>query len=687
MEKTLDEKYNRLSETNKIKYHKINVPPGIRYISQWSDFHIPDEPHIMDKSIPGCGFTEYCLTNNENIVLCSPRKILLQNKYDQHIRNGDRLFLVRTKLDRDLNTDKDISDNKQNSDKLEKYLDSLGVISDEEYKTTFELIVSELGNYIDYCNHNKKSIKILVTYDSFYIVKQVLEHFKILEQFRIVVDEWQSIFTDSRFKSDTEMTFINNLEGLQKVCYLSATPMMLEYIEHLDMFKNLPYYELDWGALDPTRIHKPNLKIRTINSVVSKGKEIIQSYLDGKFERIFRKDGTWVDSKECVIYVNSVRNICSIIRGMNLKPEQVNILVANTPDNISKIHSRIGKNFNIGKIPTRDEPNKMFTLCTRTVYLGADFYSDNARSFIFSDANIETLAVDISLDLPQIMGRQRDEKNPWWNEAEFYYKPITKGNYKKLGDSDFQKELQKKFDSTRELLTAYSEIKSKNAAYEVAKLYKKAASSWNYKNNYVAVNRDKNGNLIPCFNDLVLIAEKRAFDIQKFDYQDRFSVFNSIDKSLYSSQDSEKLKKEMHEFYKKYDLIKDNIQKKLKLFCESNLSEIARDRIYDTLDSKTKSYLSLGKDKLKSIEYLPKKIEELLNNSTINIDDIIYSKYHENDRLIKTDLKQELQNIYNKIGLKKKAKATDINKWFDTKPYKDKSSNKPKLGFLLIKKK
>ena len=64
----------------------------------------------------------------------------------------------------------------------------------------------------------------------------------------------------------------------------------------------------------------------------------------------------------------------------------------------------------------------MFTFCTRTVYLGADFYSTNARTVVLSDANIDTLSVDISLDLPQILGRQRLEINPWKNSALMYVK-------------------------------------------------------------------------------------------------------------------------------------------------------------------------------------------------------------------------------------------------------------------------
>jgi len=65
----------------------------------------------------------------------------------------------------------------------------------------------------------------------------------------------------------------------------------------------------------------------------------------------------------------------------------------------------LGKGYTIGTIPLKGEKPKMFTFCTRTVYLGADFYSTCAQSFIFSDSDIECLAVDISQDLPQILGR------------------------------------------------------------------------------------------------------------------------------------------------------------------------------------------------------------------------------------------------------------------------------------------
>ena len=89
-----------------IKQAPIVVPKGIRYLSQWGDFSIPDHPCIINKQITGCGFTEYCITNNENVILCSPRKILLENKESQHI---GQVYYIRNDLDTSPKVDVDLN--------------------------------------------------------------------------------------------------------------------------------------------------------------------------------------------------------------------------------------------------------------------------------------------------------------------------------------------------------------------------------------------------------------------------------------------------------------------------------------------------------------------------------------------------------------------------------------------------
>ena len=165
----------------------------------------------------------------------------------------------------------------------------------------------------------------------------------------------------------------------------------------------------------------------------------------------------------------------------------------------------------------------MFTLCTRTVYLGADFYSTNARTFIFSDANVDSLTVDVSMDLEQILGRQRLDENPWKNTATLYIKLQTSG----LTREEFEKELERKKLKTENLLSAYSTCLD-TAKHDLADNYQKVAKSYNYKDDYVAVNEHAGSDLKPVFNNLMMVADQRTFEIQQVDYKDRFTIFNAL---------------------------------------------------------------------------------------------------------------------------------------------------------------
>lgn len=670
---------------------KIDVPAGCRYVSEIEGFKIYDFPHILNKQIPGCGFTEYCidpLKNSENVVLCSPRKILLQNKYDQH---KDEVFLVVNDYESDPSTDKDLT--KQEKSKYDPYkvVDPEKVKKEKKDKEDFfKRLTKEITGYITDCRFNNKPVKILVTYDSFRIVKDIIQHnFSDLD-YRVVIDEFQSIFTDSKFKSDTELQFVKSVQGIQKVCYVSATPMMMKYLEMLEEFKNLPYYELDWEALEPGRVSRPTLYVKNLVSVYTEVKPIIKSYLEGKFEYRYVKqeDGEVekIESKEAVFYVNSVNNITSIIKRAGLTPEQVNILVANTPDNTKKIHKRIGKGFNIGTVPLRDEPRKMFTFCTRTVYLGADFYSNNARSFVVSDANIDTLAVDISLDLPQILGRQRLIENPWRNEATLFFKPIKGAN--KKPEEVFNKKIEEKERKSLSLLSSYDQVAAENKG-DLSEAYETIATLEHYKKNYVAVNKvfiAGGVKLVPVFNNLVKVSELRAYEMQQTDYANRFTVFSMIKKIGTADIDNEVVE----EFLNRYEGIKSK-KDKLKFLCEqAGLPEF--DIIVDNVSTKRfKEYVTvLGVDECRSVGY---KIEELNKKLSIRsfdknlLKEKIYETFKVGNSYTRSGIKEILAGIYKEIGYKATAKASDLDNYFEYKKGLVTVNNKRVSSFKLINKK
>nr|UWG86732.1 MAG: Origin of replication binding protein [Bacteriophage sp.] len=644
---------------------KIIVPSGIRYISDWNEFRFNNFPEkcIINKQLPGCGFTEYCIRSNENIILCSPRKMLLKNKKDQHKFD---VYLVVNEMDKESNIDKDLS-------KIDKNVVIDNLIK-EEMSTNSEIYKRLYHEIEEYCisrSINGLPCKILVTYDSYRIVKDILEKLDRFYTFYTIVDEFQSILHDSRFKSDTELKFLEYLKQSPTAYFVSATPMMNEYLEMLDEFKDLPYYELDWSE-DLSRIIKPDLDVFVMRSVGEKMSEIIQKYLSGDFEEIVvMRNGipTKVISNEAVFYVNSVNHITSIIKKNNLTPEQCNILCSKTDDNLKKIQKRLGKKFIIGEVPLERDPHKMFTFCTRTVYLGADFYSLCARSFIFSDSNIDSLAVDISEDLPQILGRQRLKENPWKNSATFYYRSTA--NYREMKAEDFQKIIDDKMSMTESLLRVYSTTFIENDKYSLAKTYQENTQSYNYKSNYVAVNKitTKDGNIIlkPVYNNLVLVNEIRAFKIQQIDYKDRFTVFSTVHNTL--TRD-DIVNQEVSKFLKIYTFLT-TIYDKLKLLCEYGLSndaiQIVLGQIADSDEIKS-YYTTLGPQKLKSLSYNSTKIKNYLGIVTFSqelLESSIYSEFKVGDIWLLSDIKSRLECIYNNINYDKIAKANDLLNYFE----------------------
>jgi hypothetical protein len=672
------------------KLNDYIVPRGIRFISELgTNFRFYKLPVkcIINKQLPGCGFTEYCLRGPENVILCSPRKMLLENKKDQH---GRDVYLVINELEKELTVDKDLS----KVDKSQVFIDTLKEVVHGK-DTVYNRLMNEIKDYLNERKYlGDKPCKILVTYDSYRIVKDILESLGIFQSFYTVIDEFQTILHDSKFKSNTELDFLYHLHQSHSALFVSATPMLEEYLNMLDEFDGLPYINMDWGSEDPSRILKPALKVLSMMSVGTKLPEIIQSYKEGNFESAIRMVNgypTKIISDEAVFYVNSVNHITSIIKKCDLQPEEVNILCSDTPENLKRIQKKLGKKFIIGKVPLEKEKPKMFTFCTRTVYLGADFYSTCARSFIFSDSNIDSLAVDISEDLPQILGRQRLFENPWKNEATFYYRSIC--DYRKVSQEEFDKELERKKKATSDLLLAFNSTPD-NAKLTLAKTYQENTQSYNYKNNYIAVNEHQGGTLIPVLNNLVLVNEIRAFRIQQIDYKDRFTVFSTIHNTL-SSDDI--INQKVSEFLGEYQKL-GTFKSKLKLLCEYGFNDQVIGVVLDQIgehDNIKSYYISLGPERLKALGYNRYDIEKELGIVTFSyelLESSIYSEFKVGDKLTLSSIKDRLGYLYSNINYDATPKAKDLENYFEVKPIvmyerKENGSRKQIKGYELLKRK
>ena len=691
-------------EEKKMNVIPINVPENIEYISEWRDFEYPLGHLILDKTICGCGFTEYCLNNSMPTVLCSPRKKLLENKEEQHNseegqKNGLReVYYFRNDYENNIDYDGSRNEEKlktpfdSNEDSSSNYLsaiqeqENVDKLEKSEKKDYLSPIKNQLHSYIEFCSGESSPFKIIVTYDSLHHVLDVLNEYYSSSSYCIVVDEFQSIFMDSSFKADVELDFVEDVKNCANVLYLSATPMLEKYLVELDYFKDLRFFKFIW---DEKRIEKVRSEIRIVKSINNEVAKLIQNYREGKYFDKVLPDGTIRYSKELVIFVNSIRSICDIIRKCDLKPEETNIICSDSSTNIKQL-KKVGHQ--IGNIPTYGQPHKMFTLCTRTTYLGADFYSTSAFTIVCSDCNIQTMTVDISLDLPQILGRQRLKENVFRNEVLILYKSETKKgaviNEKKLVNDE---KVRTKEEETRKLLEGYRGMtdEQQKSWSEKAKRDKDL-----YSKDYLGVSK-RTGKAT--FNYLVKIADKRAYDVTRKEYIDDITIRRGIE-SIESSNITvvDNINTELQGAYEYFisEFDKDNnFERRMRLLYDINSQYPGFFQAYSSsplqyvIPINYQNYINLlGFEKIRAGYYESAILgyiqsQQNLQNSSIT------SLFNVGDKYTKKQIKEMLGEFYNLNNISKTPKASDLEQYYILKSIKLKIGDKWENGFEIIKRK
>lgn len=642
--------------------HYLKVPVGTQYIGNWKDYVMPTGHCIVDKGVTGCGYTEMCLTDSHNVILCSPRKMLLENKRDQHVKKGDKNILYLENSYHEKQKNGEVIDMRQ------RFRDTIY----EHIKT---------------CAALGQPVKFMITYDSAKYLIEYLKDSGNLDNYYIVADEFQSIFLDSFFKADIENNFVQDLQDCKNVIYLSATPMLDKYLEQVPEFANLDYYKIDWS--ESGYVETIKLQHKRVRNLATEAERIIQQYLIGEYPILVLDNGNVVQSKEAVLYFNSVAEILKIIKKCNLTPDQCNILCANDDTNIQKIRKSLKKGWNIGSIPLKGEQNKMFTFCTKTVYVGADFYSDNASTYIFADPNLRNLALDISLDLPQIVGRQRDRNNYFKNYITIFYKTLSEGKINTR--KDFDEIQQERRNDTATALGIYAKCTAVEQDKYLRQI-RKLIELNKYSEDFVGISR-KTG--LPVYNKFIELANERAWEVSQKEYQDQITVTKAFEALANTIPNELRTKDDIiiDEFLEGKFYSTGNFSKKMRAYCEfvdkykedTYIMGIVNAKI---TDPKFRSYYNLlGTEGCRANSFQESIIKSILmdnvNKDVLSIE--IYNTFKPGTRMLKKDIKQMLGDIYNRINISTSPKAIDLGKWFDIKEIKIlDNSNKWSNGFELL---
>lgn len=598
----------------------IKVPSGTKYLSDFRNeagqrFRLPNG--ILNKELTGCGGTTLALEDENKTVICSPRTKLLENKAAQY---PNSLLVVQGVSDR----------------QIKDYIESVEVP------------------------------KILTTYDSFRKVKKAIDSF---EGWKVVVDEFQCLLNDSAFKADTELAFLKELQSCPFVTYLSATPILDKYISQIDFFKDKTYYQLNWADKEKVyirRIKTPN----PIGGAIS----VIENYKKGCFPSLEDEAGNVVESKEAVIFLNSVTEIVNIIKQTNLQPEEVNIIVADNSEN-QKLIKKLGEDYSTGRIPLKGEEHKQFTFCTSTAYMGVDFYSESASTFVISNCKKINTAVDIATELCQIAGRQRLDINPFRKFIFFIYNTTRE----EASEAEFKKVIEAKVRRSKKKIQDYNneEAEDRLAARKEILAISRTIGNETF---YLTYNEAEDTFEL---NELAKLSDMLSFEVQNHTYKNGLMVR----KELIATDKFDLAENQAYVAFSEYlrgDIQRTSFRDRMKQYLTYKESDNKFVRALcfwlDEEEPKLKDYYSLlGADRIRALSCdeanLKKEVAAISKEGSI--EHSLKQQLHSGQRISKADLKGLIQQVYNSQGVKKTAKATDITKFgFDTKEVKMKIRDK-----------
>lgn len=588
----------------------IKVPANVNYLNEWVGFELPKG--IVNKGITGCGATTLAIEDAHKTIICSPRINLIKNKSRQH------------------------------KGTLAVYGDVRNV---------------EIEDYL----RNSPKAKLLATYDSIPRLSNII---KDKSDWRVVVDEYQYILIDSGFKSETEMLLLEELKKFPYVTYLSATPIADKYMLQMDWFKDMPYTILEWNNVEKRFVNRVQSK-NPINNAV----EIVRNYQRGIYASTL-VNGERVESKECVIFLNSVTNIVNIIKQTGLQSDEVNIIVAFTGENeflVKKLgKDKQGRYYEIGCIPLEGEPHKKFTFCTSTAFAGCDFYSTCASTFVVSDNKKANTSIDIATELAQIAGRQRLECNPFRNTITFIYN-VDVGENK---ESSYKATLNEKWQKSVKNANYKNSVTDKDLKEDLIKETNDSQRLNKYSISYVwydSVNQRFSVNRMAYLND------NFSYDVQKENYLDGISVRKQLEDSGFNANGNE-----VHSDYEEQlecIIKKEGFPDRMKRYCEyrknkENCQYFIADAIMERQYEDLKLYYnSLGYERIKALGYKESNLknEMMSKQATYYLYKEFRTIFPVGTRLLTDIIKLKMEEVYARYGIRQKGVASHLEKKFGIK--------------------
>jgi hypothetical protein len=368
-------------------------------------------------------------------------------------------------------------------------------------------------------------------------------------------------------------------------------------------------------------------------------------------------------SYEGVIFLNSVKEICHILgkyitKKQLINPCDVTIICADNKENLKELH-KVHKKLNITRtIPKMGDPHTTWTFVTRTAFEGVDFYSPSASTYVIANYNVSSLSLDIASDIPQIIGRQRRKDNPFRNTVHLFYKD----NKQQLYDNEFEASQNLKMQESQNQIAIWNSapMECKQIALNNIDTYIKH----NPNKLYITTTSGE-----PVINNLLIVSERYCYDVIK-NHQQWFIMSSNAYGRAYSMP-----VQELKDRLSKSQSLADALRVTYDYFLcadkvlETDIFIMLRNEGYNEIGY---YYSNLSPDRIKACGFNSTKLDtEIANNNAYHNIAMHLPKYFEPGKVYtRKYIKEKLQEIYDNLGIKKSAKATDLNEYATCIPAK-----------------
>lgn len=483
-----------------------------------------------------------------------------------------------------------------------------------------------------------KCPKIIVTYNSLYKVIEAVNP----KDYSLLIDEYHILFNQYSLRRDAIKDVLKTYSLFKEYTFMTATPLEDEFV--LDELSKLPLVKQEWDDVIETKVQ--TVKCKNVEASTIK---LINGFLSGNVEG------------NAYIFVNSVDFIKNLILKAKL-----------TADNTRVVYSKNNRTkLPIQNSSVNDEPKKI-NLLTSTVFEGSDIYDENGRIIVVSDSSKAQTLLDISTSIQQIAGRIRNSKYLNWITHLY-----SATRYAEIDYDTFKNNTLKNIEETKIAVESYNQLP------EVAR--KKITDFTS--DTYIQINEDYTFEFDPNMAKVDIFNFKVARGL----YSVRVNLTNEYLKNGFikvAECEDKSIKIDLEAPSKSFqELIKDvraEWETKFKVGTPIlNEALIKYPWLNDAINK-------LGFERMATLGYCIKDIkEELVKISDKNMPNKVaklLTRDIQNGMFYNLALlKNKIADVYKTLGIKKTAKATDIEHYFEVRKSTKTEKDVRSKGYIIIR--